>query len=288
MTPRPDSSARPLSATLTRAALGAIVPLAILAVWHWASTVSVVVPSIGRVADVLAHPFRRPADLDATSLADGLTVSVLRVALGFGLAALTAVPAGLLIGRSTSARAVFQPTISAAMSISPVAWLPIAIITFGLSSPATVAYGQGAWRHGLLDQLRFAVVAVIWLASFFPIVVNAAAGAAGVKQSHLEAVKVLGAGRWDLLCKVILPASVPSIVTGLRVGGGIAWRVIVAAEIFPGTRGGLGYMIATAHEQASYEYAFAAVVVIGAIGVGLDGAFRVLAARVGHWQSREK
>jgi len=132
------------------------------------------------------------------------------------------------------------------------------------------------------------VVAVIWLASFFPIVVNAAAGAAGVKRSHLEAVKVLGAGRWDLIRKVILPASVPSIVTGLRVGAGIAWRVIVAAEIFPGTRGGLGYMIATAHEQASYEYAFAAVVVIGAIGVGLDGAFRVLAARVGHWQSREK
>lgn len=280
--------ASPLSNTLRRLALGAILPLAILALWHWASSTSVVVPSIARVVDVLAHPLRRPADLDATSLADGLTVSVLRVALGFSLAALTAIPAGLLIGRCAAAKAIFQPTISAAMSISPIAWMPIAIITFGLASPATVAYGDGAWRHDVLDQLRFAVVAVIWLASFFPIVVNTAAGAGGVKQAHLEAARVLGASRRALLTKVVIPSAVPSIVTGLRLGAGIAWRVIVAAEIFPGTRSGLGYMIATSHEQASYEYAFAAIIVIGAIGISLDGAFRLLAGRVGHWQSKER
>ena len=69
---------------------------------------------------------------------------------------------------------------------------------------------------------------------------------------------------------------------------GIAWRVIVAAEIFPGTRGGLGYMIATAHEVVAYEYAFAAIVVIAAIGLSLDGLLRLAAARVGRWQARER
>jgi len=80
----------------------------------------------------------------------------------------------------------------------------------------------------------------------------------------------------------------PSIMVGLRVGGGIAWRAIIAAEIFPGTRGGLGYMIATAHMQGAYEYAFASILVIAAIGLVLDGLLRLAAARVSRWQARQR
>jgi len=131
-------------------------------------------------------------------------------------------------------------------------------------------------------------VAVIWLGAFFPIALNAAGGAKRVREAHIEAARVLGATRGQVLAKVILPGAAPSIVTGLRVGGGIAWRVIIAAEIFPGTRGGLGYMIATAHEQASYEYAFASIIVIGAIGLVLDGLLRLAEHRVGRWQPKER
>ncbi len=273
---------------LIQIGLGAIVPVAILVVWHVASVGSVVVPSIGSVVEVLGHPFREPPNLDATSLADGAGVSILRVLCGFGLAALTAIPVGLLVGRCRTAMAALSPTIAAAMVISPIAWIPVAIIVFGLSSPATALYGDRAWEFGVLDQLRFAIVAVIWLGAFFPIVLNTAAGARNVRESHIEAARVLGARRRQLLTKIIIPAAGPSIMTGLRVGGGIAWRVIIAAEIFPGTRGGLGYMITTAHEQASYEYAFASIIVIGLIGLVLDGVLRLAEARVARWRPKER
>ncbi|MBL7141354.1 MAG: ABC transporter permease [Planctomycetes bacterium] len=273
---------------LVRLALGAVPPIAILIVWHVASVGSVVVPSIPAVVEVLAHPFRAPPTLDATSLASGALVSILRVLAGFALAAATAVPIGLLVGRSRTAMDVLQPTMAAAMVISPIAWIPVAIIVFGLSSPATALFGDEAWRYGLLDRVRFAIVAVIWLGAFFPIALNAAAGARGVREAHIESARVLGAGRRQVLAKIILPGAAPAIVTGLRVGGGIAWRVIIAAEIFPGTRGGLGYMIATAHAQASYEYAFASIIVIGAIGLALDGLLHLAAVRVSRWQPKER
>jgi len=274
--------------TRRRILLGAIVPLAVLGVWHIAAAHSVVVPGVASVAEVLAHPFREPPSLDATSLANSVMASVLRVLCGFGLAAVTAVPIGLLIGRCRTAREMLAPTLSTAMVISPIAWIPVAIIVFGLASPASLVFGDDAWQHGTLDQLRLAIVAVIWLGAFFPIALNTASGAQSVRDAHVEAVRVLGADRRQVLTKVILPSAAPWIATGLRVGGGIAWRVIVAAEMFPGTRGGLGYMIATAHEQASYEYAFAAIVTIGAIGLAIDGALKLVSARVGRWQPKER
>jgi len=277
-----------LKRVLIKGARGAILPVAILCGWHFASAGSVVVPSIGSVVEVLVHPFREPPDLDATSLAHGAVVSLLRVLCGFGLAAATAVPIGLLVGRCRAAMDVLSPTIAGAMVISPIAWIPVAIIAFGLSSPATAVYGDAAWQHGLLDELRFAIVAVIWLGAFFPIVLSTAAGAGGVRDAHVEAAHALGADRRQILTKVVLPSAAPSIVTGLRVGGGIAWRVIIAAEIFPGTRGGLGYMITTAHEQASYEYAFASIVVICGIGLALDGMLRLADARVSRWRPKER
>jgi NitT/TauT family transport system permease protein len=177
---------------------------------------------------------------------------------------------------------------AAAMAVSPIAWLPVTIIVFGLSSPATALYGEQAWQADILDQLRFAIVAVIWLGAFFPIAVNTAAGAISVRGSHLEAARVLGASRRQLLRKVVLPSAAPSIMTGLRLGGGIAWRVIIAAEIFPGTRSGLGYMIVTAHAVIAYEYAFASIIVIALIGLSLDGVLRAAEASVGRWQSRQR
>lgn len=273
---------------LRKAVLGAVLPVTILGVWYLASHHSTVVPSIGAVADVLAHPFREPATLECASLARGALVSILRVSIGFALATVSAVPLGLLIGRNRIISELLSPMIALMMVISPVAWLPVTILVFGLASPATVIYGGESWAHPILDQLRFAVIAVIWLGAFFPIVVNTAAGAHATRDAHIETVRVLGATHWQVLTKVILPSSAPYIMSGLRLGGGIAWRVIIAAEIFPGTRAGLGYMITQAHAQAAYEYAFAAIVVIAAIGIVLDGGLRLAAVAVGHWQPKER
>jgi NitT/TauT family transport system permease protein len=273
---------------LKKLLLGALVPVGLIALWHWASHRSTVVPSLGSVLDIISHPFREPPSLECTSLASGAWVSFLRVVFGFGLATLTGIPIGLLVGRSKTVNELLSPMIAVMMVISPVAWLPVTILVFGLSSPATALYGDASWRYGVLDQLRFAVIAVIWLGAFFPIAVNTATGARGVRDAHLEAVRVLGANRWQTLTKVILPSAAPAIMVGLRLGGGIAWRVIIAAEIFPGTRSGLGYMITAAHTQAAYAYAFTSIVVIGAIGVALDGSLRAAAAAVSHWQPKER
>ncbi len=271
-----------------RLALGAVIPALVLAVWHVASLHSVIVPSIATVAEVLLHPLTAPPGLDSTSLGAGACVSVLRVATGFGLACLTGVPVGVLVGRSRTAREMLSSTIAAAMVISPIAWIPIAILVFGLSSPATLLAGDEAWRLGLLDQVRWAIVGVIWLGAFFPIVLNTAGGVLSTRVSHIESAQMLGATTRQVLWSVVLPSAAPSIMVGLRVGGGIAWRAIIAAEIFPGTRGGLGYMIATAHMQGAYEYAFASILVIAAIGLVLDGLLRLAAARVSRWQARQR
>ena len=268
--------------------LGSIVPACLLAIWHAMSLSSSVVPSIGSVLSVLADPFSAPPDLDTTSLAAGAWISILRVLLGFSLAALTGIATGFLIGTSRRSREILAPTMSVALAISPIAWLPVSIIVFGLSTPASVMFGDEAWRYNTLDQLSFAVVAVIWYGAFFPIAMNTASGVRGVRKAHIEAVSVLGATSAQKLTRVILPASMPAIFTGLRIGAGISWRVIVAAEIFPGTRSGLGYMISASHEIGEYRYAFAAIVVIGAIGLALDGTFRLLAWRVGHWRPKER
>ncbi len=277
-----------VSRQASRIALGLVIPCAVLVVWHFASRHSAVVPSVASVVNVLIHPWQSPPTLDSTSLASGALISVLRVACGFTLAAITAVPIGLIVGRNRTARDILNPVIAAAMVISPIAWIPVAIIVFGLSSPASSMYGDEAWRYGMFDQLRYAIIAVIWMGAFFPIVLDTAAGASSVREAHLEAVQVYGATRMQRLRFVILPAAAPAIVTGLRVGGGIAWRVIIAAEIFPGTRSGLGYMITTAHDQAAYEYAFASIIVIGAIGLVLDGLLRLAAHRVTRWQVKER
>ncbi len=282
--PRIVGLARALLPPLAHAALGLLPPLALLGLWAWAGRGSAILPGPGEVGAVLARPLTTPAYLDAPSLAHCALISLLRVACGFLLAILTAVPLGLAIGRSDPLRRICAPTLSFLMVISPIAWIPLAILVLGLTSPATALFGDDAWRHPTLGALRFAVVGIVWLGAFFSITLATAAGARGVRRPLIDSVRAFGASRWQIFRVVILPASLPGIVTGIRVGGGIAWRVIIAAEIFPGTRSGLGYVIATSQDAGVYQYAFAAIVVIGVLGLLLDGGLHLLERRIGRWQ----
>jgi NitT/TauT family transport system permease protein len=266
-----------------------VIPVCLLLWWLAAALdQSAVIPSVGEVLDVFLHSFDEPVDLDSASLAAGALVSILRVATGFIIAILAAVPLGMVTGRVRWLRELLQPVISVMMVVSPVAWLPLAIIVFGFASVGSVLYGEESWRADILDQLTFAVVIIIATGAFFPIFINTAAGARDVRNAHVEAVLVLGGGRGDVLKKVILPSALPSIMTGLRVGGGVAWRVMVAAEFFPGTRSGLGHMILTAHSQTEYRYAFAAIIVIAATGLAIDAMLAVAEHRAGRWRRQER
>jgi ABC-type nitrate/sulfonate/bicarbonate transport system permease component len=261
----------------------------LLIVWHLgAAGEGVVIPSIGSVAEVLAHPFREPPYLDSLPLADSLLVSILRVLLGFGAALATALPLGIWAGRSRTARELLLPSVELGRPISPVAWMPLAIILLGFSSLGSMLYGQEAWRHDILDQLQLAIVAVIWWGAFFPIFLNTMHSVGHVRQLHLDAAQTLGASRGQTLRHVILPASLPTMMVGIRLGMGRALMVIVAAEFFPGTRSGLGYLITSAHQAAQYEYAFASIVVVAGLGLAINLGLFWVESRVGRWQVRER
>jgi len=272
-----------------RLALGAILPALGLLGWHLASLrARAVIPSIQDVVDVLLHPRRLPANLDSGSLLHNTLVSMVRVLAGFVLATAVAVPVGVLTGRSRTVRAVVSPLTEAARPISPIAWLPVAIVVFGLSSVGTIFWGTGAYRHDLASEIKLATIFVVCWAVFFPIVVNTAAGAATVRTVYVEAAATLGATRWQMLTKVIIPAALPSILTGLRLGIGRAWMVIIAAEIFPGTTAGLGYMISVSHQVSEYQYTFAAIIVIGGIGVAINSIMTAATRSFTQWAGRER
>ncbi len=269
--------------------MGGILPILLVIGWQlWADQRSRIVPHPVDVLEVLAHPFQTPPNLDSLPLAHSTGISVLRVLIGFGLAVVTGIPLGLLAGRVRAIRRLINPIIELGRPICPIAWLPVAILVFGFASVGSLFYGGESWRHSILDQLQFAMIAIIWWGGFFPIFVSTVHGVEQVKSIYLEAASVLRASSRRVFFEIVWPAALPSIMTGMRVGLGISWMVIIAAEVFPGTRAGLGYIIATSHQVAQYEYTFASIIVIAVIGLLSSKLLYAVSVRVSRWQVMER
>lgn len=279
-----------LAERLQRAALGALPPLAAAAAWQYAASVpGTLVPAPAEVARIALSPLTRPENLDAPSLGFSAAASLLRVGLGYAAAAALALPLGLAMGRSRLAHALAAPLTTMLRVVCPLAWLPLAILTLGTSSFAEHAYGlREAWRHDLLNEIQPAMVLIIAWGAFFPILLATAAAARSTRTALLESAALLGAGRWARLRHVVLPSALPGAVNGMRIGLGIAWMVIVAAELYPGTRSGLGYTIWVSHNTVQYEYTFAAMLYIMILGLLLNGALLALERRVGRWQAAQR
>ncbi len=269
--------------------LGALLPILLLFLW-WLGIRSgtAVVPTFGEVIDVLSHPFRTPPDLSSRSLAFSLLMTLLRLTLGFGLAVLTAVPLGFWAGTNGVVDRIFYPAVQISRSVNPVVLLPIVTVLFGLASVASVAVGPvDAWQHDVWDQVQLAMIFILWWGAFFPVFMSTVQGVRSVRTSYLETMRLLGASRREVLRKVVFPHALPSIAHGMRVAMGVTWLVLLAAEIFPGTRSGLGYMLCTACKTSDYQYTFAAVIVIGVVGIVIDVLIHRLERRVSHWQTAE-
>jgi NitT/TauT family transport system permease protein len=273
-----------------RLLLGAIIPsLVLLAWWAAARSGSAVVPTFGEVWDVLSHPLREPTDLQSPSLAFSVAITLVRLAIGYALAVLTAVPLGIAAARSRVVESVLQPAVELARPVNPLVLLPLLTVLLGLLSPASLLYGRDdAWRHDLLDQLPLAMLFILWYGAFFPIYLSALHGVRSTRTAHLETLRVLGAGRLQALRWALLPHALPAIANGMRIALGVTWLVIIAAELFPGTRSGLGYMLCTACKTSEYEYTFAAMILIGVIGLLTNELLRRFERRVGHWQAAER
>lgn len=179
-----------------------------------------------------------------------IVASLFRVTWGFTLAVLVGVPFGLMLGWFRLAAQAFNPMIQGLRPISPIAWIPVAILWFGVSDAAPVF--------------------LIFLASVFPITVSAMAAVKSVKSVHLRAAENFGLSGSQLFLRVILPATLPQIITGLRIALGVAWLVVVAAEMIA-VNSGLGYLIIDARNAGKrYDLVVAGMVVIGLIGWLLD------------------
>lgn len=273
-----------------RLALGAVVPSLLLGAW-WvgARSGSAVVPGFAEVWDVLAHPLREPPDLQSASLAFSAAITLVRFAAGFSLAVLTAVPLGVAAARLPVVDRIARPMVELARPVNPVLLLPLLTVLLGLTSPATILYGpREAWRHDVLDQVPLAMLFILWYGAFFPIYLAALHGVRAVRTSHLETLALLGAGWRQQLRWLLLPHALPEIANGMRIALGVTWLVLIAAELYPGTRSGLGYMLCTACRTSEYEYTFAAIILIGLIGLLTDGVLRRFERSVGHWQSAER
>jgi len=181
--------------------------------------------------------------------------SLLRVFLGFAIAACLGIPLGILMGWSQKLMTLLRPFVEVLRPIPPLAWIPIAIIWFGIG----------------IESAAF----IIFLGAFFPILLNTISGVRAVDVRIVEATKVLGAKERHILLKVLAPGSLPSIWTGLRIALGIAWMTLVAAE-FTGVKSGygLGYLIMVARDIQRPDLVIAGMMTIGLIGYGLDGLFR--------------
>jgi NitT/TauT family transport system permease protein len=179
-----------------------------------------------------------------------IAASLFRVTWGFLLAVLVGVPFGLALGWFRPARQAFNPMIQVFRPISPIAWIPVAILWFGVTDAAPVF--------------------LIFLASVFPITVSAMAAVRNVQPVYLRAAQNFGLSGLPLFRRVILPATLPQIITGLRIALGIAWLVVVAAEMIA-ANSGLGYLIIDARNAGKrYDLVLAGMVLIGVIGWLLD------------------
>lgn len=202
--------------------------------------------------------------VDAT-LWQHLGASLGRVGLALLAAVFTAVPLGLWMGLKPAVRGVFDPLIEFYRPVPPLAYLPLIVIWFGIG--------------------EFAKVLLIWLAIFAPVVIATTTGVGHTDITRLRAAQSFGATRWQLVRHVVLPSALPDILTGLRVGLGVGWSTLVAAELVAATRG-LGFMVQSAAQFLNTDIVLAGILVIALVALALELGLRGLQRRLVPWQGR--
>lgn len=190
------------------------------------------------------------------SLWQHIEASLFRVEIGFGLAFAVAVPLGLWMGWVSGAYYTLNPLFQMLRPISPIAWIPVAILWFGVGD--------------------FSPIFLIFIASVFPMMVQTIVGVRTIDRRYLRAAANFGVSRWVLFRRVVIPAVLPEIIVGMRIGLGVAWLVVVAAEMIA-LNTGLGYLIMDSRNAGNrYDLVIASMIIIGVIGLLLDGATRLL------------
>ncbi|NOQ34608.1 MAG: ABC transporter permease subunit [Methylococcaceae bacterium] len=181
--------------------------------------------------------------------------SLFRVTIGFFLAVILGIPLGIILGRLEIAKLLFNPLVQFLRPISPLAWIPLAMLWFGIG-----------------DQ---PAIFLIFLSSFFPMVVSTSVAVETIKPTFFQVAANFNFSRYDVITKIVIPAITPEVITALRLTITIAWLVVVAAEMIA-VQSGLGYMILDSRNALRMDYVMVGMIVIGIIGLFLDFMMRAL------------
>lgn len=211
---------------------------------------------------LFSDPFYRNGPNDQ-GIGWNILSSLQRVGLGFGLAALIGIPLGFLLGRFRWLNDMVAPIVSLLRPVSPLAWLPIGLLVFKAASPAAV------W--------------VIFISSIWPMVINTAAGVRQVPQDYLNVARVLDLSEWKVFTRILFPAVLPFMLTGVRLSIGMAWLVIVAAEMLTGGIG-IGFWVWDEWNNLNVEHIIIAIFIVGIVGLVLEQILMLIARRFDYRQ----
>jgi nitrate/nitrite transport system permease protein len=243
---------------LPAASLGLVMVAWSLARTYFAPELPTVAATWARAVEVFGAPLRDLGPNDK-GIAWQLAFSLMRVGAGFLLAVAVGLPLGFLLGMSATFRTAWMPLIQVLRPVSPLAWLPIGLLLFKAVNPSAVF--------------------VIAITSIWPIILNVAAGVQAVPKDYLNVAAILRLGRIERVRRIMLPATLPFVITGMRLSLGTAWMVIVAAEMLTGGIG-IGFYVWDEWNNLNIASILVAIAVIGCVGIVLDGGMSLLQRRL--------
>ncbi|MFS7185180.1 taurine ABC transporter permease TauC [Serratia proteamaculans] len=239
--------------------------LVVLAIWWSVTALNLISPLFLPAPQQVLHQLITIASpqgfMDAT-LWQHLAASLGRILVALLAAVIIGVPVGIAMGLNDTVRGILDPLIEIYRPVPPLAYLPLMVIWFGIGETSKIL--------------------LIYLAIFAPVTLSAVAGVRSVAQVRVRAARTLGANRWQVLRFVVLPSALPEILTGIRIGLGVGWSTLVAAELIAATRG-LGFMVQSAGEFLATDVVLAGIGVIAIIAFGLELGLRALQRRLTPW-----
>jgi len=262
----PQPSGMPLGEKLN-SLLRAVLPpslgmLILIGIWYVATLKGGSIPGPVQTWDaatvLFADPFYRNGPNDQ-GIGWNILSSLQRVGIGFGFAAVVGIPLGFILGRSAFLAAMINPIISLLRPVSPLAWLPIGLLVFKKADPAATY--------------------TIFICSIWPMIMNTAQGVQRVPQDYLNVARVLALSEWKVVTKILFPAVLPYMLTGIRLSIGTAWLVIVAAEMLTGGVG-IGFWVWDEWNNLKVEHIIIAIFVIGIVGLILEQGLILLARKL--------
>lgn len=245
--------------------LGIIIPALVLIFWwyttNFGNTPESILPKISTVGKTFQQMFR-----EGTLQAD-LFISITRVVEGYLIAAILGVFLGTIMGMSETARKIFQPTVTTIRQIPIMAWIPLLILWCGIGEASKIV--------------------IIVIASFFPIMVNTLSGIGGTPLEYVEVAKLYKISKGKTFLRVYLPHALPHIQTGLKLGLGVSWMAVVAAELIASTSG-IGYRMSYARTLMQSDVVIICMIVIGIIGILMDKLLTVIFTALTPWEKKRR